>query len=203
MSCANLVVFRADDFTLELTEKYSGGDAEVVLSHENLWQNGVRCFDLVGASVLTVTITGPGRGFVYPCFSRSNGEGYAPQVIPVYKDCYLLDRVRQLYTPFRACVSGKANNFTYIGSLAESQIILKGSWISKTLGNGLYPALLKTEDDSPWAIGSVRIIPWPHSRLRFKHFGKHIHALWSNSPYTDPRVANDEYLSPLSLPAGL
>lgn len=201
MTCPNLVVFKCVDVSITASE-YISGDPYITLSVTGLFQSGVREIVLLNPRS-AITLTGPDVNGVYPCSSEGLDVTYPAQIVTTHSDCYLVNRTYQVCTGFPALVSGRANTFTYIGSLAESQVILRGSWCGKTLSNGIYPAIMRTEDDSEWVSGTVRVIPWPASPLRYRPFGKKIQALWSNSAYTDPRVANDTYLSELSLPTGI
>lgn len=222
MSCYNLILFNCNDLTpkIALTAQLFNGDATVTLNYPNLYQQGIRSINFVDTigDLNTVELTGtdttitPGQS-VYPILNHIGQDILSGAIVVTNTDCFGVNREHQICVPHYACVSARANKFTYHGGLAESQLEISGVWYgtSRPLPNGLYSAAMRTEEtgspffpnNDSWVTGSVRIVPWPSSRLRYKPFGAKLKGLWTTAELTDPRVANDLYLTELQLPPGV
>jgi hypothetical protein len=213
--CPNLIVYDCAPVTFDfLTDALVFGGNQIELSLPNLHLKGIRKLRLnnVAGQLWDIELIGQATHTVPPYFydivPSDSLSPIEPQQVQSVTDCYGLTRKNQLCTIFRACVSATANQFTYNGALNDSQLLIEGYWQGRALKNGIYSALLKTDDaGSPGEVdyvrGSVRIVPWPTSRLRYKPFGNKIRALWTNNALTDATKNTNDYLAPLNLPPGV
>jgi hypothetical protein len=203
--CCNLVVADCTPLKGSLLADYIPGDPAVLLdiSPEELAGTAVLefndgCIEIDPASGAEVT-----SGQWEYALATPFPLPVVAQPLSAVVDCLWGIRRQQICRFSHASVSARGNKFTYQGDLGTTQLELAGFWQNKPLRPGNYIAYLK-QDDIPalipmgtrsittapdgWVEGSIRIIPWAQSRLRYKPFGAKLFGLWSTAPLVDPAV---------------
>lgn len=204
--CCNLIVADCVPLTGSLLSAYTPGDSTVLLNIPPEVLAGTAVLEFVEGCI-EINPTGgvevnPGQ-WEYTLATPIPPVAIAAQPLSSVVDCLWGIRRQQICRFSKASISAKSNKFASNGDLGTTHLDVEGFWQGTPLRPGNYTAYLK-QDDIPtltpvgprpvsqvpdgWVEGSIRIVPYSQSRLRYRPFGAKLFGLWSNSPLIDPAV---------------